>query len=67
MDATGDAFEMEAGGVVQADLSLSASAEDYLLFTYGRLSAVDGIASRKLISIGDQSHLDQFEGWFKGL
>ena len=67
MAALGDAFEMKAGDVTQADLSLSASAEDYLLFTYGRLSAVDGIASGKLISIGDQSHLDQFEVWFKGL
>ena len=67
MDAIGDAFEMKAGDVTQVDLSLSASAEDYLLFTYGRLSAVDGIASGKLISIGDQSHLDQFEVWFKGL
>ena len=67
MDATGDAFEMEAGDATQADLSLSASVEDYLLFTYGRLSAVDGITSGKLISIGDQIHLDQFEVWFKGL
>ena len=67
MDATGDAFEMEAGDATQADLSLSASVEDYLLFTYVRLSAVYGIASGKLISIGDQIHLDQFEVWFKGL
>ena len=67
MDVIGDAFEMEAGDATQADLSLSASVEDYLLFTYGRLSAVDGIASGKLISIGDQIHLDQFEVWFKGL
>lgn len=67
MEVTGDEFNMETGDASQVDLSLSASGEDYLLFTYGRLSAVDGIALGKLIPIGDQSHLDQFEAWFKGL
>jgi len=64
---SGDEFAMEIGDATQADLSLSASSEDYLLFTYGRLSAADGIASGKLVSIGDQRRLDQFEVWFKGL
>ena len=67
MEVTGDEFNMETGDASQVDLSLSASGEDYLLFTYGRLSAVDGMALGKLIAVGDQSHLDQFEAWFKGL
>ena len=67
MGVSGDEFAMDIGDAMQADLSLSASSEDYLLFTYGRLSAADGIAAGKLVSIGDQRHLDQFEVWFKGL
>jgi len=67
MSVTGDAFEMVPGGALQADLSLSATAEQYLLFTYGRLSAAEGISSGKLAVQGDVSHLDQFEVWFKGL
>ena len=67
MSVTGDAFEMVPGGAPQADLSLSATAEQYLLFTYGRLTAAEGISSGKLTVQGDASHLDQFEVWFKGL
>ena len=67
MSVTGDAFEMVPGGAPQADLSLSATAEQYLLFTYGRLTAAEGISSGKLAVQGDASHLDQFEIWFKGL
>ena len=70
MSATGDAFEMGpavGGGASGADLTLSATGEQYLLFTYGRLSAAEGISSGKLAVQGDQAHLDQFEVWFKGL
>ncbi len=67
MSVTGDAFEMVPGGAPQADLSLSATAEQYLLFTYGRLTAAEGISSGKLTVQGDASYLDQFEVWFKGL
>ena len=67
MSVTGDAFEMVPGVALQADLSLSATAEQYLLFTYGRLTAAEGISSGKLAVQGDTSHLDQFEVWFKGL
>ena len=64
---TGDAFEMGGGKASQADISLSTTAGQYLLFTYGRLTAADGISSGKLTVQGDTAHLDQFEVWFKGL
>ena len=70
MSVTGDAFEMvpaSLGDALQADLSLAATAEQYLLFTYGRLTAAEGISSGKLTVQGDTAHLDQFEVWFKGL
>ena len=67
MSVTGDAFEMLPGQASQADLSLSTTAEQYLLFTYGRLTAAEGIRSGKLSVGGDTAHLDQFEVWFKGL
>ena len=67
MIVTGDQFVMEPGETPQADVSLSASEENYLLFTYGRLSAADGIASGKLVVLGDLGYLDRFEAWFKGL
>ncbi|MCH8989838.1 MAG: maleylpyruvate isomerase family mycothiol-dependent enzyme [Chloroflexi bacterium] len=70
MSVTGDAFEMVPAGLddaLQADLSLAATAEQYLLFTYGRLTAAEGISSGKLTVQGDTAHLDQFEVWFKGL
>ena len=67
MTVTGDAFEMVAGEAPQADLSLSATGEQYLLFTYGRLTSDDGIHLGRLAVSGDTAHLDQFEVWFKGL
>ena len=67
MTVTGDEFQMEAGEASQADLSLSATGEHYLLFTYGRLTASDGIHLGRLSVDGDVSYLDQFEVWFKGL
>jgi uncharacterized protein (TIGR03083 family) len=67
MTVTGDQFVMEHGETPQADLSISASGENYLLFTYGRLSAANGIASGKLMVLGDLGYLDRFEAWFKGL
>ena len=67
MNVTGDAFQMVPGQASQADLSLSATAEQYLLFTYGRLTAAEGISSGKLTVNGDTAHLDRFEVWFKGL
>ena len=70
MNVTGDAFEMGPAGPndgSQADLTLNATAEHYLLFTYGRLTAAEGISSGKLTVQGDAGHLDQFEVWFKGL
>ncbi len=67
MTVTGDAFEMAPGDAPQADLSLSATGEQYLLFTYGRLTAADGIHLGRLAVRGDAAHLDQFEVWFKGL
>ncbi|PKB71275.1 MAG: hypothetical protein BZY87_06585 [SAR202 cluster bacterium Io17-Chloro-G6] len=70
MSVTGDTFEMGPTGlddVSQADLTLGATAEQYLLFTYGRLTAADGISSGNLAVEGDTAHLDRFEVWFKGL
>ncbi len=70
MSVTGDAFEMGPASLddgLQADLSLAATAEQYLLFTYGRLTAAEGIRSGKLTVQGDAAHLDRFEVWFKGL
>lgn len=70
MSVTGDAFEMVHAGpddTPRPDLSLSAAAEQYLLFTYGRLTAAEGISSGRLTVEGDTTHLDQFEVWFKGL
>ena len=67
MTVTGDAFEMVPGDAPQSDLSLSATGEQYLLFTYGRLTAADGIHLGRLSVQGDVAHLDQFEVWFKGL
>ncbi len=70
MSVTGDAFEMvpvsDPNGP-HADVSLSATAEQYLLFTYGRLTAAEGISSGMLTVEGASGHLDQFEVWFKGL
>ena len=70
VSVTGDAFEMVPAvhdDAFQADLELSATAEQYLLFTYGRLTAAEGIHFGKLKVRGDTAHLDQFEVWFKGL
>ncbi len=67
MSVTGDAFEMVSGAARQADLLLSATAEQYLLFSYGRLTAAGGVHSGKLKVQGDAAHLDRFEVWFKGL
>ena len=67
MSVTGDAFEMNPGPAPDAGLSLSATAEQYLLFTYGRLTAAEGMASGKLTVRGEAAHLDRFEVWFKGL
>lgn len=72
---TGDAFQMDTRDAPQpedeeasqADLSLTATAENYLLFTYGRLTAAEGLHLGKLTVQGDLAHLDQFEVWFKGL
>jgi len=67
MSVTGDEFEMVPGEGPQADLTLSATAEQYLLFTYGRLTGAEGIESGRLAVLGERSHMDQFEVWFKGL
>ncbi len=67
MTVTGDAFQMEPGQASNADLSLSATGEQYLLFTYGRLTAAEGVSSGKLTIQGDHAYLDRFEVWFKGL
>ena len=67
MTVTGDQFVMEPGETPQADLNLTASGENYLLFTYGRMTADEGIGSGKLMAMGDPAHLDRFEVWFKGL
>ena len=70
MSVAGHTFEMGPAGpndASQADLTLMATAEHYLLFTYGRLTAAEGIRSGKLTVHGDTAHLDQFEVWFKGL
>ena len=67
LTVTGDGFDMISGEATEADFSLSATGEQFLLFTYGRLTAADGIHLGRLSINGDVSHLDQFEVWFKGL
>ena len=67
LTVTGDGFDMISGEVTEADFSLSATGEQFLLFTYGRLTAADGIHLGRLSINGDVAHLDQFEVWFKGL
>ena len=75
MTVTGDAFQMDTRDAPQpddkeapqADLALTATAENYLLFTYGRLTAAEGLHLGKLTVQGDLARLDQFEVWFKGL
>ncbi|MAF39912.1 MAG: hypothetical protein CL696_13725 [Chloroflexi bacterium] len=67
MTVTGEDFQIDLGETPRADLALSATGEQYLLFTYGRLTGAEGIASGKLKVLGDTAHLDQFEVWFKGL
>ncbi|MDA0264468.1 MAG: maleylpyruvate isomerase family mycothiol-dependent enzyme [Chloroflexi bacterium] len=67
MTVTGDDFHVDDGDASGADLTLVASKQDYLLFTYGRLSAADGINAGRLTVRGDNAHLDRFEVWFKGL
>ena len=67
LTVTGDGFSVDDGDAPEADLALVSSRDNYLLFTYGRLSAADGISSGKLTVHGDLAHLDQFEVWFKGL
>ena len=67
LTVTGDGFDMISGEATEADFSLSATGEQFLLFTYGRLTAADGIHLGRLSINGDVAHLDQFEVWFKGL
>lgn len=67
LTVTGDGFDMISGEATEADFSLTATGEQFLLFTYGRLTAADGIHLGRLSINGDVSHLDQFEVWFKGL
>ena len=67
LTVTGDGFDMISGEATEADFSLSATGEQFLLFTYGRLTAADGIHLGRLSINGAVAHLDQFEVWFKGL
>ena len=70
LTVTGDEFQMEleaAEGKAEPDLTLVATGEQYLLFTYGRLTAADGMHLGRLAITGEMAHLDQFEVWFKGL
>ena len=70
LTVTGDGFKMDlktAQHTQDADLTLSATGEQYLLFTYGRLTAADGMHLGRLAVTGEMAHLDQFEVWFKGL
>ena len=70
LTVTGDEFKMEleaVEGKVEPDLTLVATGEQYLLFTYGRLTAADGMHLGRLAITGEMAHLDQFEVWFKGL
>ena len=70
LTVTGDEFKMEleaAEGKAEPDLTLVATGEQYLLFTYGRLTAADGMHLGRLAITGEMAHLDQFEVWFKGL
>ena len=70
LTVTGDEFKMEleaVEGKAEPDLTLVATGEQYLLFTYGRLTASDGMHLGRLAITGEMAHLDQFEVWFKGL
>jgi len=70
LTVTGDEFKMEleaVEGKAEPDLTLVATGEQYLLFTYGRLTAADGMHLGRLAITGEMAHLDQFEVWFKGL
>ena len=70
LTVTGDEFKMELEAAeckAEPDLTLVATGEQYLLFTYGRLTAADGMHLGRLAITGEMAHLDQFEVWFKGL
>ena len=63
----GDRFDFSPGASADSVVSVSCAATDYLLLTYGRRSAAEGVASGKLRVEGDGSLLDRFEEWFKGV
>lgn len=63
----GDGFGVTSDGGPGADLAIKADTADYLLFSYGRTSAAQGLASGKLKAQGEVALLDRFEEWFKGL
>ena len=67
LTVTGDNFKVDDGAAAGADLMLATTGENYLLFTYGRLTAADGMHLGKLSVRGDMADLDGFEVWFKGL
>jgi hypothetical protein len=67
LTVSGDEFQMDSAAAPDADLSLSATGEQFLLFTYGRLTASDGMHLGRLAVTGEMSLLDQFGVWFKGL
>lgn len=63
----GDRFGFFNESGPQADLVVSCEAGEFLLFTYGRRSAEEGLRSGKLRAVGDITLLYSFEKWFKGL
>jgi uncharacterized protein (TIGR03083 family) len=64
----GDRFDFsKETGSEAPSLVVSCEASEYLLFTYGRRNAAEGLRSGKLKAAGDITLLERFEEWFRGL
>lgn len=63
----GDRFDFSRGGAASAGLVAACNVTEYLLFTYGRRTAAEALASGRLSAEGDTALLDRFGAWFRSL